>query len=339
MRKNISKKVIAAVFGVCALSIAVSVVLVRRNRGNRVNIVSEPISHCQHGVPANLDCNAQSKKLTIGALGRIEPKSRVIRVSHNMGQVARVQDIHVSEGAAIKKGQLIAVFKDYDVEKALAASAEANVRALKSRLVAEKNEKEFAEKEAKRHEAMFAAKATSQSKKDEADKNLKKALATVKKTEAEIESAEAAANLEKVKLEQCVLRAPIDGTILRINTRPGEKVGEEGVVEMADLSEIEVVADVYEHDIGRIRVGGAAEILISGVQTPIIGKVIAIGFQVGKSSLRDTGPDADQDVRTIEVRIDLPKQQNSSRLQHGIGMQVNVRFVNDSRQAKASPEG
>jgi HlyD family secretion protein len=48
--------------------------------------------------------------------------------------------------------------------------------------------------------------------------------------------------------------------VLQIHARPGERVGPEGIVELADTSVMYAVAEVYETDVGRVRIGQRARI-------------------------------------------------------------------------------
>jgi len=65
---------------------------------------------------------------------------------------------------------------------------------------------------------------------------------------ADAEAAQAHAAVERARAEVVLveLHAPIDGTVLKIHTWPGEKIDERGVLDLGGLGEMHVVAEVYE---------------------------------------------------------------------------------------------
>src|SRR5581483_1241776 len=71
-----------------------------------------------------------------------------------------------------------------------------------------------------------------------------------------------AAKLEKAKTEreQALVRSPINGTVLQIFTRQGERVNGNGIAKIVDMSQLRVFADVDEVHLGRVAVGGKVEV-------------------------------------------------------------------------------
>ena len=273
------------------------------------------------------DEKAQDERSFIGALGRIEPYSRVVKVSHDGGpEGACIDELLVYEGAVIEKGDIIAVFNDYLCKQAVFEASLSKIKAIEKQLEIEKNQQEFLKKDVNRHLRLFKAKASAEVRKDEAECNWKKINAKIEELKANLLVAKAENKLAKEKLYKSKLHAPMKGTILKIKVWPGERVNSEGVVEMADLEVMEVVAEVYEKDVLKLKEGQKALISVPGLRQDIEGKVRHIAFQVGKSPLQDLNPLASQDTRAVEVRISIPKEYGK-KLQHLIGMQVSVRFL------------
>ncbi len=79
---------------------------------------------------------------------------------------------------------------------------------------------------------------------------------------AEADLAEAEANEQRARrdFEVSTIYAPADGKVLRINAREGEAVGLAGLLDIARTGHMFVIAEVYETDIGRVRVGQHATI-------------------------------------------------------------------------------
>lgn len=143
--------------------------------------------------------------------------------------------------------------------------------------------------------------------------------------QAEVDRAIANANLLQTELETAFIRAPQASQVLRIQTRAGETVGNEGIVELGNTEQMVIVAEVFESDIGEIRQGQPA-IAVSptgAFSETLQGTVEIIGLQIAKRDVLDTDPTAATDARVIEVRIRLDEE--STRVAAGLtNLQVNV---------------
>ena len=113
------------------------------------------------------------------------------------------------------------------------------------------------------------------------------------------------------------------GKILKIYAHPGDLVGAEGLLDLADLSAIDVVADVYETDLPRVHIGQSADVIVPGVTTRYTAKVQRIGWLVRHAVEANTDPVAAVDARTVEVRLTLDAG-GARDLGHRINMQVQV---------------
>jgi HlyD family secretion protein len=81
--------------------------------------------------------------------------------------------------------------------------------------------------------------------------------------EAQVISARGDLALARVNLEKLKIRAPIDGTILQLNINPGELATPSGlqpVLSIANLSTLNVRAELDERDISEIKLGQAASV-------------------------------------------------------------------------------
>ncbi|MBA2290912.1 MAG: efflux RND transporter periplasmic adaptor subunit [Gemmatimonadales bacterium] len=82
----------------------------------------------------------------------------------------------------------------------------------------------------------------------------------------------------KLERERAVITAPFDGIIERVGTSVGERIsaGQEVAV-VVDLSNLRVEADVLEHDLPLLRVGGEAFITVPAApDKPVHGRIAAI---------------------------------------------------------------
>lgn len=270
----------------------------------------------------------QARKLSgIGTLGRVEPRSRVVLVSSDADpDGARIEEILVKEGQAVRKGDVIAVFSDFDRRQAKYASARAKVHLSAAKIQAEQSTESYLTSEYKRMSKLLKVGAISESRFDEAERNLRQSQATVAALRAELGAVSADLDFSQKELSQGKLLSPLDGTILAVKSRPGERVGTSGVVEMADLTQLDVVAEVYERDITRVKIGQKAEVKVAGLREPLVGEVRDIGFLIRKNDINSTDPLANRDNRVVEVRITLDSVAIET-LQHLIYMQVDVRLI------------
>jgi len=83
------------------------------------------------------------------------------------------------------------------------------------------------------------------------------------------------------------------------------------------------VADVYETDAPRLRVGAVAEIVVPGEPDRFAATVREIGWQVRRTTQAGTDPVAAVDARTVEVRLTLGDAGRAA-LQRRTNMQVQV---------------
>jgi HlyD family secretion protein len=144
--------------------------------------------------------------------------------------------------------------------------------------------------------------------------------------EAQLQTAIVNVKKAEVDLDLAQVRAPIDGQVLKINSKTGEVVSQtNGVVDLGNTSQMYVVAEIYETDIGKIKVGQTATIESEAFEGMITGKVDRIGLRIAKNDVLGTDPAAKTDVRIIEVKIKLD---DSTKVSGLTNLQVRVKIEN-----------
>jgi HlyD family secretion protein len=118
----------------------------------------------------------------------------------------------------------------------------------------------------------------------------------------------------EAELELSRVRAPIDGQVLKIHAREGERVGADGIVEIGNTAAMYAIAEVYETDIGRVRVGQRAQIRSPALGRTVAGSVERIGLRIGKQDVLGTDPVAETDARVVEVEVRLDDPEPAARL-------------------------
>lgn len=84
---------------------------------------------------------------------------------------------------------------------------------------------------------------------------------------AKVEQAEAAVAQTQTELERLVIRAPISGTLLKVDLRVGEYVGtppDQTLIVLGDLGRLHVRVDIDEDDLARFRPGMPGECFVRG---------------------------------------------------------------------------
>ncbi len=109
----------------------------------------------------------------------------------------------------------------------------------------------------------------------------------------------------KYELERSHVYSPIKGRVLSVHAREGERVGHEGIVALGRTGEMYAVAEVYESDIGRVKLGQHAVVTSPAFPEPLTGTVDWIKLQVGMLDVLGTDPAARKDARVVEVEIRL----------------------------------
>ncbi|MEB3884945.1 HlyD family efflux transporter periplasmic adaptor subunit [Lyngbya sp. CCY1209] len=142
-------------------------------------------------------------------------------------------------------------------------------------------------------------------------------------SEAEVRSAQAALRQAEADLKLAEIRAPRDGQILEIHTYPGERVANEGIVELGQTREMVAIAQVYESDIHRVQIGQTARITSDSFEGELGGKVDRIGLQIQRQDVINADPSANIDGRVIEVRVRLDEA-SSEKVSGLTNLQVRV---------------
>lgn len=127
----------------------------------------------------------------------------------------------------------------------------------------------------------------------------------VQVAQTEVDGAIATLTQAQTDLEQAYIRAPIAGQILKIHTRPGEKLSENGIADLGQTDQMTVVAEVYQSEIGSIRTGQTAVVSGQGFAGELQGTVSQVGLQVSRQNTFSNQPGENLDRRVVEVRIAL----------------------------------
>jgi len=194
--------------------------------------------------------SASQSNAVLTASGYIVAQRKAAVASKGTG---RLQFLGVVEGDAVKKNQIIARLDDNDIR--------AQLEQAKATLKLSEADLNDAKKSFERTKKLFATGSAAQSELDAAEARLNKTTASIEIAKAQVFGAE-------VAMENMLIRAPFDGTVLTKNADVGEIVApfaasassKAAVVTIADMTSLQVEADVSESNIERIKPNQDCEI-------------------------------------------------------------------------------
>lgn len=237
-----------------------------------------------------------SESRAVSSLGRIEPHNGIIQVagpSGGSGAGSVIKSLLVKVGDWVDKEQIIAYLDSHSLRQTEVARLDAIHTNAKSELARQKN--------------LSVTFATSKV-------NLDQATMALDIAKADLAAAEA-------RLELAIVRAPLRAQVLEIYADPGERVGDEGIMDLGQTDRMYVVAEVYETDISLIKKGQLATIRAVALDKALRGTVERISLKVGRLDMLGTDPIAKTDARVVEVYILLD---DSAAVAMFTNMQVKV---------------
>ena len=211
----------------------------------------------------------------------------------------RLQELFVIEGDKVKKGMIIGRIESNDVQANL-NQQKAQIAVLNASVANAQAELEDAHSAYLRQQSLLQNKVGTQSEFDASQGRWKRALAQVSVAQAQINVQQAAIASAQVLVENTVIRAPFDGTVLSKNANVGEVItalgaaaGARGaVVTLANMSSLEVEADVSESSLSKILPNMPVEISVS-----------AIADKKYKGYVNKIIPTADRGKGTVQIKI------------------------------------
>jgi HlyD family secretion protein len=304
---------------------------------------------------------ATAEPAGVGALGRIEPASRIRKLAQPGGfSVNRVEILLVTEGDRVEAGQVLTVLSDADQKDAAVAQADAaaaQARATLDKVKAGGSRGQIAEQQARiaslveqeritRLDAVRAeqlvpsgagARATAERNRAAAARAAAERIAAeaqldtlthprpedVAVAEAQVRGAEGTLAHAKANAALSRITAPIGGTVIKIYARTGDLIGNDGLLDLADLEHLDVVADVYETDLPRLHRGAFADVIVPGDPNRYSASVREIGWMVRRTTQAGSDPVAAVDARSVEVRLTLDDAGRQA-LRQRTNMQVQV---------------
>jgi multidrug resistance efflux pump len=124
--------------------------------------------------------------------------------------------------------------------------------------------------------------------------------------------------------EQALIRSPIDGLVVQIYARQGERISANAIAKIVDMSQMRVLADVDEIQLGRIAPGGRVEVTFRGNPTIYRGKIARVAPTVKRMQRTEPDGGSATDARVVQVEIQLD---DPSSMPQVLGRETRVTFL------------
>lgn len=266
---------------------------------------------------------------TITANGKIQPETEV-KISPDVS--GEIVELKVNEGDFVQKGVLLFKIKP-DIYISSRDRAAATLNSTKARLAQVEAQMVQAQLAYNRSKKLYDENTISQAEFEQAESQYKVAKAEKESSQYSVKSSEASLKEANENLVKTTVYAPMTGTISSLSVELGERVvganmmtGTE-VLRVADLNRMEVVVDVNENDIIRIKLGDTAVVEVDAyLDREFKGIVTKIA-----NSASTQGTTSDQ-VTNFKVRIlilktsyeDLISEKNPSPFRPGMSASVDI---------------
>lgn len=223
----------------------------------------------------------------------------------------------------------------------IAAQREGDIQAQQATIARLQMEVQNAQTESQRYEMLYTEGATNASLRDSkrlalavAQRNLQEAQAVINRiqttrspelneaqstldrisevrtvdifaSQAQVDRAIASVQQAKAQLDLAYVRTPQAGVVLEVNTRAGELVSSNGIVEIGQTNQMLAVLEVFEGDIVKVEKGKMVKLFGDSLPKALTGEVIEIGKRVQRQNVVNSDTSANIDARIVEVRVKL----------------------------------
>jgi HlyD family secretion protein len=301
----------------------------------------------------------------VAGLGKLVPAGEVLTIAPPFGAGdARIERLLVKEGDRVAAGAVLAVLDNEKAFAAAYETARANVAARDATLAqvrvsveasraetraalaraeatAQNAAREYERIDALRRSGTVAETTADQRRttRDETAREVERLKATLMRYGEDLDSqadivvarrnldaAQADLARARADLDKTVVRAPIAATVLSIAAYPGERPGTAGLMNLGDIDHMNAEIEVYQAQIGLVRVGARVEVTAEALGQPLTGEVTRIGLEVGRQTVTDPSPAANTDARVVKVTVQLDPA-SSQRAARFSNLQVLARIA------------
>ncbi len=278
------------------------------------------------GIPVTIE-KAVVKTIThlVTATGKVQPEVEVKISPEVAGELI---EIPVSEGQAVKKGDLLVRIKP-DFYQAQLDQQEAALASAKAASVLSQARLNKAEQDFKQANELYGKKLVSEADFTSAKTNIDVAKADYDSSLAQIRRTEGSLSQARDSLAKTTIYSPMDGSISSLTSEVGERVVGTGsfagteIMRIADLASMEVRVKVNENDIINVKVGDKTAVSVDAFPgrkfTGIVGEISSSAITTGAQSAASTASD---EVTNFLVKIRV--KDRDVKLRPGMSATVDI---------------
>lgn len=254
---------------------------------------------------------------TVGATGTLQAVTTVQVGTQVSGTI---QALYADFNSLVRRGQVLARL-DPSLFETQIEQARANLIRAQADLERLRVTLDDARTKLRRAQELSARQLIPRSELETAEVTVRSAEAQIRSSEAQVTQAQASLNQNEVNLQHTVITAPIDGLVISRNVDAGQTVAASMnapvlFILAADLAQMQVVANLDESDVGRIRPGQSVRFQVDAYPADdFVGTVSQVRLQ----------PQVLQNVVSYSTVIDVPNPE--LKLKPGMTANVNVEIA------------
>jgi RND family efflux transporter MFP subunit len=277
---------------------------------------------------------ARTSPYAVIANGKVDIEGGVIEIAARRPGVT--SEVLVKEGDPVRKGQVLARQEDRELILAV-DSARASVSEAQSQLALSQVNVRTAEREHERLKNLAAEHLVSQQQLDQAGDVVATAQAQLGVQQSAVTTARARLAQAEYNEELSLVRAPVDGKIIRRYANPGGGASTLNVSTMFDLEPAIphiIRAEIVETAIPDVSIGQEAELVSEADPTKVaVGRVLRVAATFGARKLKSDAANEAADERVVEVVV------SAGSAPYLIGQRVLVKFMKPGEHAQAKGPG
>lgn len=259
-------------------------------------------------------------RATVSATGTVNAVTTVLVGTQVSGTI---RELFVDYNSTVRQGQLLARIDPSSFD-AQVAQAAANLSLARANLEKSKVALRDMVSTFERNKILFGKNFISRHDLDTSETAYLSALAQIKASEAQVEQTRAALNLAQTNLRYTRIVSPVNGTVISRSVDVGQTVAASFQTPTLftiaqDLTKMQIVANIDEADIGRLRVGQPVTFTVDAYPD--------LTFRGNVSEIRNS-PTTVQNVVTYDVIVKV----DNTELKLKPGMTANVSIVIDDKK-------
>ena len=297
------------------------------------------------------DTQRQSSQPALIARGYTDAPAGTAVIAGDPAGGSTLIELRIKDGQKVKKGEIVAVLSNYPRADVAVRTAEAGlekVKQLREAMTTGARVTQIAMQEAtikttvddnklKALELQRSSKPPDQKELELslAQQNLERQKTTLflqkqslaadlKMIELDIANAQSSLDTARTNREESLVRTPLDGVIVQIFARQGERIGGAGIAKVVDMTQLRVLADVDELQISRIAPGGKADVTFRGSNTVYKGTIARIAPTVKRMQRVEPDGGTSTDARVVQVEIEID---DPSSIPQVLGRETRVTFL------------